>query len=153
MSYGRGGAKMYHRGKPWPVEGCVCFYKVWPCYIILFRSSAPFCYRPLPLPRALLASWHEHNTHLYTHTHTHTHTHLTSTPCCCRCKLYGAAATRQEAFSLSWASGSPPASSSSSSAQSSKEEWRPSSWQQSSQNVYFWQYFTLKSPTCKKLFV
>ncbi len=38
---------------------CVCFYKVWPYYINLFRSYVPFCHRPDPLPRPLFASWPE----------------------------------------------------------------------------------------------
>ncbi len=27
---------------------CVCFYKVWPCYMNSAKSYAPFCYGPLP---------------------------------------------------------------------------------------------------------
>ncbi len=38
---------------------CVCSYKVWECYMNPFRSHAAFCYRPLPLPRPLFASWPE----------------------------------------------------------------------------------------------
>ncbi len=35
----------------------VCFYKVWPCYMNLFPRCVSFCYRPLPLPHPLVASW------------------------------------------------------------------------------------------------
>ncbi len=48
------------------IQKCVC---VWSCYMNPFRRYVPFCYRPLPLPRPLLANWHEHK-----HTPSHTHT-------------------------------------------------------------------------------
>ncbi len=35
---------------------CVFLYKVWPCFMNLFRSYVCFCHRPLPLPRLLFAS-------------------------------------------------------------------------------------------------
>ncbi len=47
------------RGKPWPVTVYACFYKVWLCYMSLFRIYAPFCNRPLPLPRPLFCQWPE----------------------------------------------------------------------------------------------
>ncbi len=34
---------------------CVCFYKVWICYMNPFRSYVSFCYRPRPLPRLFLS--------------------------------------------------------------------------------------------------
>ncbi len=37
---------------------CVCVFKFWPCFMNPFGSYERFCYRPLPLPRPLLANWY-----------------------------------------------------------------------------------------------
>ncbi len=43
---------------PWKcVCVCVCFHRIWASYMNLFRSSAPFCNRPLPLPRLLFCQF------------------------------------------------------------------------------------------------
>ncbi len=61
MSYERGGARVSGRGKPWPMNMCLCmFLKSVVTLHEFFWSYVPFCSRPLPLPSSLLANWHDH---------------------------------------------------------------------------------------------